>query len=157
MTNSQPNLCYTILELTDSMLSSFDLINDCNNTLLAENRTVDNDCDDCSWPSAKGINELLLCISCLKNLTVNDLKSLALKTLNIANLPIMIVFDKSLYEKFLRKLLMNNSHLNVLMSDLIGTQTERLIDLTTRQNNLSKVSIICYFHVFLMINFNFFI
>lgn len=134
MSIHKSSFIFTMLEKTETILSSLNLLNQCKDTLLTENGTINS-----YWPSAKGINEFLISISCLKNLTENDLKSLALKILNIANIPMMINYDDTLYEKILKKLLTNNSQLKFHISDLIGNQTDQLVSHTISQNNLTKV------------------
>jgi hypothetical protein len=95
------------------------------------------------WPSAKGLYEMIKCTATLKNLTEADVKSLSLKLLILANVPLLknASFDARLYERFLKKLLASNqTSCQLDLPGLVEKLTEDFVKVTTDQNTLSQVS-----------------
>ena len=122
------NTVYSVLE----SLNLFDSL---------DHHTANNDhseAETAKWPSSKGLCELVICVSTSQNLTDDNLRAISLRCLKLSNVPMAKQVDPRLYEKYLKRVLENNSQSKLTVPELVKILNDGLVDLTTNTAYLNQ-------------------
>jgi hypothetical protein len=103
------------------------------------NGSTDADLAGFKWPSSKGFCEFINCVASFNNLSDDSLRTLSLNCLLLSSSPLAKQIDPKIYEKFLSKLLANNSQSKHTVFELIKLLNKDLVNLTTSTDALNQV------------------
>ena len=131
-----------IIPLINSFTATLEALNlfESNDVLTRkEEANGDADSSNFKWPSPKGFCEFISCVSTFSNLSDDALRTVALSCLLLSSTPLAKQTDPKLYEKFLSKLLANNSQIKHTIFQLLKLLNKDLVNLTTNTDALNQV------------------